>query len=245
MDSLVGLLHRSTEWLLEHRQTHQIGGYLSRTDYVCHIGLESTTVSISSRYRSTTDDNMLPLIGLTWVANHLLNLSCGLADLGCVSAILWAFEDREYIFEILEREYGARLHLGLDSLIAYGSMTNESLNLGLLTLVGRANIMSELIQLRLVLSRLTSVGMMTGKMAIGRQLTGIYSWASGIALDMRTECMCYSRAVLCTPLGAMGCSLLRFMTRLLTNNLQKWKVGKIYYFWQTEIIVFWQLLNGR
>jgi len=218
MDSLVGLLHRSTEWLLEHRQAHQIGGYLSRTDYVCHIGLESTTVSISSRYRSSTDDNMLSLIGLTWVANHLLNLSCGLADLGCVTAILWAFEDREFIFEILEREYGARLHLGMDSLIAYGSVTNESLNLGLIALVGRANVMSELLQMRLVLTRLTSVGVLTGKMAIGRQLTGIYTWASGIAIDMRAECMSYSRACITTPSGAMGCSLLRFFSRLLETT---------------------------
>ena len=53
----------------------------------------------------------LNLLGLNvLVANYLLNLSCTLADVGMVSAILWSFEIREVLAEQLETVFGSRLH---------------------------------------------------------------------------------------------------------------------------------------
>jgi len=47
---------------------------------------------------------------LTRIMNHLLAVSCHALDVGSMSSILWAFEEREKIMEFYERVSGARMH---------------------------------------------------------------------------------------------------------------------------------------
>lgn len=110
MDTCVGLLHRATEFLSEHRYVSHIAGYLSRTDYVAHIQLESMLVHICTRFTSHSRLSGSLLLHLSLLANHLLNVTCSLGDMGCISFILWGFEDREQIFCLLEVLLGSRMH---------------------------------------------------------------------------------------------------------------------------------------
>jgi hypothetical protein len=48
------------------------------------------------------------------ILNHLLNISCTIADAGALGAILWAFEAREVLQEQVENATGARLHVNLN-----------------------------------------------------------------------------------------------------------------------------------
>ena len=47
---------------------------------------------------------------LTRVMNHLLALSCHSMDVGNLSPVFWAFEERERLMEFYERVSGARMH---------------------------------------------------------------------------------------------------------------------------------------
>ena len=47
---------------------------------------------------------------LTRVLNHMLAIACHALDIGSMSSIFWAFEEREKIMEFYERASGARMH---------------------------------------------------------------------------------------------------------------------------------------
>jgi NADH dehydrogenase (ubiquinone) Fe-S protein 2 len=47
---------------------------------------------------------------LTRLLNHFLAIACHALDVGSMSSIFWAFEEREKIMEFYERVSGARMH---------------------------------------------------------------------------------------------------------------------------------------
>jgi len=47
---------------------------------------------------------------LTRLLNHLLAISCHSMDVGNMSPVFWAFEERERLMEFYERVSGARMH---------------------------------------------------------------------------------------------------------------------------------------
>lgn len=175
-------------------------------------------VHISQR-AATTSESLHIISLLTWCANHLLNLSCGLADLGCVSAILWAFDDREAIFDTLETTYGARLHIALDGLQQHTYDCTHTTHIVSL-LQDRGNVVTEILNLRIALDRLSNVATYTMRTALGRLFTGVHLQAAGVNLDLRVDCTTYQRAALTTTTGGvMGCSLLRATARLLSTPI--------------------------
>lgn len=103
---------------------------------MAYLQLEGGNLSWGSRLRGHVGDERLAWYMLVWCSNHLLNLCCGLADLGCISAVLWGFEDRELVLDSLEATYGARLHVASDLLslaVQPAAMGSETLEL----IVGR------------------------------------------------------------------------------------------------------------
>lgn len=115
-DPHVGFLHRGTEKLIESRNYLKSLPYFDRLDYVSMmtqehafcIAIESLmkTVSYTSLYvqiRTLFDE-------LTRILNHLLAISTHSLDVGNMSPLFWAFEEREKIMEFYERVSGARMH---------------------------------------------------------------------------------------------------------------------------------------
>jgi NADH-quinone oxidoreductase subunit D len=220
VDSLVGLLHRSTELLAEHRLTSHISGYLSRTDYVAHMQLESMSLLLGTRFRSSSRDTISTFAHLTWLANHLLNITCSLGDLGCISYILWGFEDRESIFTELEANYGARLHIHADSLLT-GTATHIASTLlpMLRRLTSRWHTLAALLDLRLLTDRLSSHAHTSTQSALGHSYSGIWLHSTGTPIDLRSDCTGYSRSSITTTIGGvMSCSLIRLQVRLFLSR---------------------------
>lgn len=115
-DPHVGFLHRGTEKLIEKRTYLKSIPYFDRLDYVSMMTQEHAfclavesllkTVSYSALYvqiRVLFDE-------LTRILNHLLALSCHSLDVGNMSPLFWAFEERERLMEFYERVSGARMH---------------------------------------------------------------------------------------------------------------------------------------
>lgn len=114
-DPHVGLLHRATEKLAEHKTFLQSVPYMDRLDYVsmmCNehayvmaieklLGIE---VPIRAQYIRVMFDE------LTRLLNHLLWLGTHGLDIGAMTMFLYTFREREDIFDMYEAVSGARMH---------------------------------------------------------------------------------------------------------------------------------------
>lgn len=114
-DPHIGLLHRGTEKLIEHKTYLQAVPYFDRLDYTSPMNQEHSFALAVEKLLGV----QAPLRGqyirvlyaeMTRVLNHLLNITTFALDIGAVTPSLWAFEQREKLMEFYERACGARLH---------------------------------------------------------------------------------------------------------------------------------------
>jgi len=114
-DPHIGLLHRATEKLAETRTWIQNVPYMDRLDYVSMMVNEhayvmaiekllDVEVPIRAQYIRVMFDE------LTRLLNHLLWVGCHGLDVGAMAIFLYAFRDRENIFDMYEAVSGARMH---------------------------------------------------------------------------------------------------------------------------------------
>jgi NADH:ubiquinone oxidoreductase subunit D len=113
----IGYLHRGTEKLIEYKTYSQNVSYFDRLDYVSTINCEFLFYQFQTLMNSTQNNNnkfnsvnVIILVELARVSNHLLAITTHLMDTGALSPFLWAFEVREIIFEIFEEISGGRMH---------------------------------------------------------------------------------------------------------------------------------------
>ena len=114
-DPHIGLLHRATEKLAEQRTYLQTLPYMDRLDYVsmmCNehayvlavekmLGIEAP---IRARYIRVMFDEITRILNhLMWIGSHAL-------DVGAMAVILYAFREREALFDCYEAVSGARMH---------------------------------------------------------------------------------------------------------------------------------------
>lgn len=83
--NIQGLLWRCTENLLEYRNSSLNTGYFARMDYVAFISQE---VGFSPDKAKSSSGQLYSSLRRNFVANHLLNVSCTVADSGALGAIL-------------------------------------------------------------------------------------------------------------------------------------------------------------
>jgi NADH-quinone oxidoreductase subunit D len=114
-DPHIGLLHRATEKLAETRTWIQNVPYMDRLDYVSMMANEhayvmaiekllQVDVPLRAQYIRVMFDE------LTRLLNHLLWIGCHGLDVGAMAVFLYAFRDREDIFDMYEAVSGARMH---------------------------------------------------------------------------------------------------------------------------------------
>ena len=114
-DPHIGLLHRATEKLAEHKTFIQSVPYMDRLDYVsmmCNehayvmaieklLGIE---VPLRAQYIRVMFDE------ITRILNHLLWLGAHGLDIGAMTVFLYCFREREDLMDCYEAVSGARLH---------------------------------------------------------------------------------------------------------------------------------------
>lgn len=114
-DPHIGLLHRATEKLAEHRTYTQVLPYLDRLDYVSMMAQEHA-YSLAVEKLLNVDVPLRASIirvlfcELTRILNHLLAVTTHALDVGALTPFLWGFEEREKLMEFYERVSGARMH---------------------------------------------------------------------------------------------------------------------------------------
>src|ERR1700735_408901 len=114
-DPHIGLLHRGTEKLIEHKTYMQALPYFDRLDYVSPMNQEHCFAMAIEKLMGCE----VPLraqyirvmfLELTRILNHILNITAQAIDVGAMTPLLWMFEQRELILEFYERASGARFH---------------------------------------------------------------------------------------------------------------------------------------
>ena len=114
-DPHIGLLHRGTEKLIEHKTYIQALPYFDRLDYVSMMAQEHTYSLAVEKILNIKIPRRAQIIRvlfaeITRILNHLLAVGCHAMDVGAMTPFLWAFEEREKLMEFYERVSGARMH---------------------------------------------------------------------------------------------------------------------------------------
>ena len=114
-DPHIGLLHRATEKLAEHKTFLQALPYMDRLDYVSMMcnehayvmaieKLMGVEVPLRAQYIRVLFDE------ITRVLNHLMSLGSHALDVGAMAVFLYAFREREDLMDCYEAVSGARMH---------------------------------------------------------------------------------------------------------------------------------------
>jgi len=115
VDPHIGLLHRGTEKLIEHKTYLQAVPYFDRLDYVAPMNQEHAFALAVERLLGLEVPIRGQVIRVLYseigrVLNHLLNITTQALDVGALTPPLWGFEEREKLMVFYERASGARMH---------------------------------------------------------------------------------------------------------------------------------------
>jgi len=225
-DPHIGLLHRGTEKLIEHKTYIQALPYFDRLDYVSMMAQEHTYSLAVEKILNIKIPRRAQIIRvlfaeITRILNHLLAVGCHAMDVGAMTPFLWAFEEREKLMEFYERVSGARMHaayirpggvsldlpLGfLDDLFLFCNQFNLRLD----------EIEEMLTGNRIWKERLVDIGIVSAKKAIDWGFSGVMLRGSGLPWDLRKTqpYEIYSELDFLVPVGNSGDCYDRYLIRI-------------------------------
>lgn len=225
-DPHIGLLHRGTEKLIEHKTYLQALPYFDRLDYVsmmCQEHAYSLAVErLASLEVPLRAQYIRVLFGeITRILNHLMALTTHALDVGALTPFLWGFEEREKLMEFYERVSGARMHA---SYVRPGGV-HQDLPIGLLDDIYsfaaqfgfRINEMEELLtNNRIWKQRLVDVGIVSLEQAFDWGFSGALVRGSGLPWDLRRSQSyeVYDTIPFAIPVGSHGDCYDRYLVRV-------------------------------
>lgn len=225
-DPHIGLLHRGTEKLIEYKTYLQAMPYFDRLDYVSMMCQEHAFVlAIEKLVRCEVPIRAQYIrvlySELTRILNHLLALSTHAMDVGALTPFLWAFEEREKLFEFYERASGARMHAAY---FRPGGVAQD-LPLGLCddifkftqSFASRIDEIEEMLtNNRIWKQRLVDIGVVTAKEAQDWGLSGAMLRGSGVNWDIRKAqpYEVYDQVEFDVPVGKNGDCYDRYLIRV-------------------------------
>jgi NADH-quinone oxidoreductase subunit D len=115
VDPHIGLLHRGTEKLIEHKIYQQAIPYFDRLDYVAPMNQEHAFCLADERLLGLEVPRRGQLIRVLYceigrLLSHILNVTTQAMDVGALTPPLWGFEEREKLMVFYERASGSRMH---------------------------------------------------------------------------------------------------------------------------------------
>ena len=197
LDPHIGLLHRGTERLIETKYYEKSIPYFDRLDYVSMMSQEHvfclSIETLLSKITLSTSINYIRILfdELTRILNHLLAIACHALDIGSMSSIFWAFEEREKLMEFYERVSGARMHAAFHRpALSFNFRIDKLLLSDILYFIKNCyttlNEMHNLLTYNKVWKqRLINIGVLSTKAALSLSLTGVLARSTGLRRDLR------------------------------------------------------------
>ncbi len=226
-DPHIGLLHRGTEKLIEHKTYVQAVPYFDRLDYVSPMNQEHAycmavekllgcEVPLRAQFIRVLFDE------LTRISNHIMNVTTFAIDVGATTPLLWLFEEREKILEFYERVSGSRMHA------AYyrPGGVHQDLPAGLLEDIATfaekfpkmlGDVESLITENRIFKQRTVDIGIVTADEALNWGFSGPMLRASGLPWDLRKSqpYAVYDQLDFDIPVGKNGDCYDRYLIRVL------------------------------
>jgi NADH-quinone oxidoreductase subunit D len=225
-DPHIGLLHRGTEKLIEHKTFMQAVPYFDRLDYVSPMCQEHAYALATEKLLGIEVPERGQYIRvlfseITRILNHLLNISAYALDVGAMTPLLWWFEEREKLMEFYERVSGARLHSAYfrpggvgrdmpagmaDDIMAFCESFPKMID----------DVESLLNENRIFKQRTVDIGVATAEQAMDWGFSGPMLRASGIPWDLRKAQPydVYEKMDFDIPIGKNGDCYDRYLVRV-------------------------------
>ena len=226
IDPHIGLLHRGTEKLIEHKTYIQAVPYFDRLDYVAPMNQEHAfalaiekLLKIEVPIRGQYIRVLFCEIGR--ILSHLLNITTQALDVGALTPSLWGFEERETLMTFYERVSGSRLHANY---FRPGGV-HKDLPRGLADDIlvfceSFPKVVDDLETLltdnRIFKQRNVDIGIVTKQEALEHSFSGVMLRGSGVAWDLRKSqpYECYKDFNFKIPVGKNGDCYDRYLCRM-------------------------------
>ncbi|HEX6808023.1 MAG TPA: NADH dehydrogenase (quinone) subunit D [Gemmatimonadaceae bacterium] len=222
----IGYLHCGFEKIGEYRQYNQVIPWTDREDYLNSIGNNVAFALGAERLfgiEITPRCTVLRVIAmeLSRIISHLVWLGTTCIDIGAFTPFLWAFEQRERVYELLERWVGARLTTsatrvgGMAADIPVGWM--DQLQHFIKTFPKTVDEIDRVLTTNGIwVGRTVGLGVMTGDEAVNYGLSGPMLRASGVAFDVRRDFpyLDYETYDFEVPVGTHGDVYDRYLVRM-------------------------------
>jgi len=225
-DPHIGLLHRGTEKLIEHKTYMQAVPYFDRLDYVAPMNQEHAfalaiekLLNIEVPIRGQYIRVLFCEIGR--ILSHLLNITTQALDVGALTPSLWGFEERETLMTFYERVSGSRLHANYFRPGGVHQDLPGGLNEDILKFCHTfPKVIDDLETLltdnRIFKQRNVDIGVVTKQEAIDHSFSGVMLRGSGVAWDLRKSqpYECYQDFNFKIPIGKNGDCYDRYLCRI-------------------------------
>jgi len=226
LDVQPGYLHRGFEKSCERGTWAQVFPYVDRLNYVSpmlnNVGwalaveklLEIEVPERCQYYRVILGE-------LSRIADHFTCNGASAMELGAFTPFLWLLKVRDWVWDILERETGARMTHSfgrIGGMAAPPTVTFKDDVRRLIPEVHKVVKETEIMLLRnrIFLDRMQGVGILTKEHALSYGVTGPVARSTGIPYDVRKDhpYLVYDRFDFDVPIGEDGDNWDRFMVRL-------------------------------
>jgi NADH-quinone oxidoreductase subunit D len=226
VDPHIGLLHRGTEKLIEHKTYIQAIPYFDRLDYVAPMNQEHAFALAIERLLGLAVPRRGQLIRVLYseigrLLSHLLNVTTQAMDVGALTPPLWGFEEREKLMVFYERASGSRMHANyfrpggvhqdlpqklIDDIWEFCNAHPKVLD----------DIEGLLTDNRIFKQRNVDIGVVTLKEGFAWGFSGVMLRGSGAAWDLRKAqpYECYAELDFDIPVGKNGDCYDRYLIRM-------------------------------
>ena len=225
-DPHIGLLHRGTEKLIEHKTYTQAVPYFDRLDYVAPMNQEHAFAMAVEKLLKIEVPIRAQYIRVVFceigrILSHILNITTQALDVGALTPSLWGFEEREKLMVFYERVSGSRLHANY---FRPGGV-HIDLPTGLADDIYKfcetfPNVINDLETLltdnRIFKQRNVDIGIVSKQEALDHGFSGVMLRGSGVPWDLRKSnpYECYNQFDFKIPVGKNGDCYDRYLCRI-------------------------------
>ena len=226
LDVQPGYLHRGFEKSCERGTWAQVFPYTDRLNYVSpmlnNVGwalaveklLEIEVPERCQYYRVILGE-------LARISDHFTCNGASAMELGAFTPFLWLLKVRDWVYDILERETGARMTHSFGRIGGMAAPPTATFKDDVRRLIPEVHkVVKEteimLLRNRIFLDRMQGVGVLTKEQALSYGVTGPMARSTGIPYDVRKDhpYLVYDRFDFDVPVGEDGDNWDRFMVRL-------------------------------
>ncbi len=225
-DPHIGLLHRGTEKLIEHKTYSQAVPYFDRLDYVAPMNQEHAfalaiekILKIEVPIRAQYIRVLFCEIGR--ILSHILNITTQALDVGALTPSLWGFEERETLMTFYERVSGSRLHANYFRAGGVHKDLPRGLDNDISDFIKKfPKIIDDLETLltdnRIFKQRNVDIGVVSKQDALDYSFSGVMLRGSNVAWDLRKSQPydCYDQMEFKIPVGTNGDCYDRYLCRV-------------------------------